>query len=195
MIKIDVRGDKAYIFTPYSDQFVKKVKMIGGAKWNGKEKCWVIPADAVDTCRGFMEEVYGETDIPDAGERVKLRVTFLIDYEEYCAPIQFFGRVLASARGRDSGAVPGDGVVFKEGAPRSGGSAKNWTTKIPKGAVLIVSSVPMKAYEKDKDAETRWRDKIFEVEILNGDVDHAKLKAEREALAARIAEIDKLLQM
>ena len=33
--KIELKDDKAYIYTPYSDEFVSKIKsQIGGAKWD-----------------------------------------------------------------------------------------------------------------------------------------------------------------
>ena len=59
MMKIEVMNGKANVYTPYNPDFVKKVKGIGGAKWNGSEKCWEIPETAIEAARAIMCEVFG----------------------------------------------------------------------------------------------------------------------------------------
>lgn len=194
-IKIKLDGKQADVYTPYSAEFVKKIKSIGGAKWNSSKSCWSIPADAVEHCRKLMQEIYGETDIPSAEPRVRLRVKFLLDYEEMCAPIHFFGKNIASARGRDSGATPGDGIIFEEGKPDSSGSKRCWTTRIRKDTVVVIPDVPVSMYKKDKDAANPWGDKLFETEIIKeSSINRSKLEEEKASLLARIMEIDKLLE-
>lgn len=193
-MKIEISGGKANIFTPYNAEFVKRIKGIGGAKWNGAEKCWTIPAEAVDSARDIMMDVYGETDIPDGSEKMKIRITALVDIEELRAPVSFFGKNLASASGRDSGARVGDGVILESGTISSSGSMRNWTSMIKKGAVLTLTDVPKVLYQRDKDATTKWGDTLFTVEILKDTtVNKEKLEAEKADLLARIAEIDRLL--
>ena len=34
-IRIEIKGNKAYIYTPYNKEFIKRVKMIGDASWRG----------------------------------------------------------------------------------------------------------------------------------------------------------------
>lgn len=191
-MKIEIRDSKASVYTPYNAEFVKRIKQIGGAKWNGGQRCWTVPADTVDIVRGIMTDVYGETDIPDGGKKLRLRVTVLTDIEEYTAPVSFFGKNLASARGRDSGAIVGDGVSLERGEIDSSGSARNWTSRVKEGAVFVLSDVPESLYERDKDAE-QWGNRIFDVKIIEGKIDRTKLEAEKAALLARIAEIDRLL--
>ena len=69
-IKIEVKENKAYIYTPYNPEFVRKIKQIGGARWNSSEKAWTVPEDMVEPVREIMMEVYGETDVK-AVEKVK----------------------------------------------------------------------------------------------------------------------------
>ena len=46
MIKIEVENGRANIYTPYNPDFVRKIKGVGGSKWNSSEKYWSIPEDA-----------------------------------------------------------------------------------------------------------------------------------------------------
>jgi len=192
-MKIKISEGKANIFTPYNAEFVKRIKGIGGAKWNAGDKCWTVPAEAVDAARDIMMDVYGETDIPDGSEKLKLRITALVDIEELRAPVSYFGKNLASASGRDSGARVGDGVILESGTITSSGSMKNWTSMIRKEAVMILTDVPETLYQRDKNATTQWGDTLFSVEVLKNSVDKEKLEAEKAALLARIAEIDRIL--
>ena len=65
---------------------------------------------------------------------------------------------------------------------------------IKKGTVMVLTDVPETLYQRDKDAITKWGDTLFAVEILKDTaVNKEKLEAEKAALLARIAEIDRLL--
>lgn len=182
-MKIDVKDDKAFVFTPYNPQFVKEVKRIGGARWMSIDKCWRVPADAVDAVREIMMDVYGESDLPCA-EKVTVEIELEEGELEYRGPIVIFGKVIASAFGRDSGAKVGEDVVFVKGEPTSGGSMKNWTTVIPGGSVIRIRNVPVTALNDDYPYDV-----IDDVKI-----DRAALEAERERLLKRLAEIEELLK-
>lgn len=183
--RIETAGNKAYVYTPYNPDFVSSVKRhIGGARWDATKKAWGIPAESVDAVRQIMMDVYGETD-EAAAERVDVRVTFLEDWDVKCGPVRLFGRVIASAFGRDSGARVGDGVVFEQGSPCSGGSRANWYTTVPEGCVCVIHNVPKTVVDIDDDS--------IKVEILGEKIDREALEAEKAKLLARIAEIDALL--
>lgn len=182
-MKIEIKNNSAYVFTPYNPLFVRKIKSIGGAMWDGYEKCWKIPSSAVDTVREIMIDVYGESDLPDDVEKVNIRVNFPDGAAEFRSPVVVFGRVIASAYGRDSGAKVGDGVVFIKGEPDSGGSVKNWKTVIPDGSIVEIHNIPVTALNDSYDYEIVEEKKI----------DKAALMAEKEKLLNRIAEIDKIL--
>ena len=63
VMRIDVKDGVANVYTPYNPDFVRKIKGIGGAKWNGSKKCWTIPEFAIEAAREIMCEVYGYSDI------------------------------------------------------------------------------------------------------------------------------------
>lgn len=188
-IQVEIKNGKAYIASPYNVEFVRRIKLSGG-KWSAASKRWYIPEPALPSVRTMMAEVYGETDEGPASEYVTLVVKWLKDDWEPCGPITFAGRVIASAWGRDSGAKPGTNVSFIAGAPTSGGSAKNWETQIPEGSIVEIYYVPLNKAQELVSNHPRW----MEVSIEGAPVvDKDALKAEREQLMKRIAEIDALL--
>ena len=189
-IKVTVKDGRASIYTPFNRDFVAAIKTnIGGRKWDADSKCWTVPEEALPQVRQIMMDVYGETDLPDAGGSVTVKVTFKEEWSVRCDDVVIFKKVLASARGRDSGARPGDDVTYLEGEPTSGGSCKNWESVVPEGAVVLLRHVPKAVWEQDKDSE------YYTAEIVDEgkDVKRKELEAEKARLLARIAEIDKEL--
>lgn len=182
-MKIDIENGKAYVYTPYNQEFVKAIKKVGGAKWNGE--AWVVPEVAVSAVREIMLNIYGETDI-DHGTNVDIKITFLESFSKDKKGITLFGKTIATATGRNSGARIGDDVAFIKGSPYSGGSVKNWSTDIPKDSICMVYNVPQNMIESE-DVEG------LEVEIIRNEASIEDLKREKERLLLRIAEIDKLL--
>lgn len=139
--EIVMNGNVAEVYTPYNAEFVSKIKTtIGGRKWNSTKKCWTVPETAVNQVRELMYQCYGRTDV-DEGETVKIRVTVTNEIKNYGAPITIFGKTIAKAYSRDSGARVGDDVVFCVGAPTSGGSRNYWCTQIDEGCVFEVNDV------------------------------------------------------
>lgn len=185
-IEIKIDNDKASLYTPYNQEFVKRVKNIDSAKWDKSNKCWVIPADAVDAAREIMVSVYGEDD-RGADETVKLRVKVLEGLYGLRSDVNLLGKCLCHAYSRDSGGKAGTDVSYVVGQPDSSGSAKNWYSAVPPGSEIILSNVSKvlwDAYEPTDD--------IVIVAISSGG-NKDKLVAERAALVARIQEIDRLL--
>ena len=187
-MKIEINENYAYVFTPYNAKFVTAIKGIGGAKWDRSRKAWCIPAAAVDQARVIMKHVYGETDIPDGGKKVSVQLTFKEPFYAYNGAATIYGKTVATAFGRDSGAKVGSDAIFISGAPESGGSAKYWRTTIPEGSVVVLRDVPeiMLTAEELPD--------YIAVEVLHQRPDREQLEAERKKLIARIAEIDAMLQ-
>lgn len=184
--EIKLSDGKAYIYTPYNNDFVRRVKLLGG-RWNASKRCWTIDERDVQDVRNAMREVYGRDDMP-VTETVDVELTFVETVEERCAPVTIMGRTIASAFGRDSCAKIGDDVMFTAGAPESTGSAKNWYTTIPAGCVVKLVRLP-KAM-----AESSVPDGV-KVRILGEEVNRDELLAEKEKLLARIAEIDAMLEL
>ena len=187
MMKITAKDGKAYVSTPYNKDFVTKVKQIGGARWNGSERCWVIPESEISTARAYMREVYGETDLPDEEERVTVDVTFLEMVQDWHDGVTVFGRQLCRAFGRDSGAKVGDGVTLIEGEIGSGGSRANWTTVVHEGAKFRIRNLAKAALQIESDYNIKVE------EVKEDGVNKEALRIEREKLLARLAEINALL--
>ena len=185
-MKITIENERARIYTPYNAEFVSRIKNIGGRKWNASEKCWEVPKTEVNTVREYMLEIFGETDL-GTGERVTVKVTFNDDAVATCGSIVLFGKTVARATGRDSGARNGDDATLVFGKIGSGGSARYWTTEIDEGAVIKLRNVPKAALDIDTEYDVT-------VEILEeAEIDRNALIEERERLLARLEEINKLL--
>ena len=184
-IRIEKKDGKAHVYTPYNRDFVKNIKQIGGAHWTGS--AWSIPEDCIEDARAIMQRVYGETDIAEA-EKVTVEVTALDEIREERASVSIFGKDLARAYGRDSGAKVGDDASLISGDIDSGGSARYWDTVVSKGSIFKLRNVvKSKLDEYDKSL---WDVKVIEENKPNKE----SLNAEREKLLARVNEIDKLLK-
>lgn len=188
MMKIEVQNGKANVYTPYNPDFVKAIKGIGGAKWDSSERCWTIPETAVDAARIIMTEVYGYSDIKE-NKTVTLRVIFNERISKTRADIVLFGKILAHAYGRDSGAKVGDDVAYIEGGATSGGSAHNWNSIVKEGSVAILSNVNENVYKNEKPEYN------ITVEVINTKINEQELLDEKERLLNRIVEIDRLLHI
>lgn len=186
-MKINIIGNLAEVYTPYNSDFVRRIKNIGGAHWNGK--CWTIPAETIDTCREIMRIVYGRCDLEESVKTVKLRLTFNDEVSECCGDVAFFAKTLCHAYGRDSGGRAGDDVAYIKGEPKSGGSAKNWRSIVPGGSVVVLSNVVETLFRAFDPASVPG----LIVEEITEAPNRELLLAEREKLVKRIAEIDRLI--
>lgn len=187
-MKIEIKNGMANVYTPYNSDFVKAIKGIGGAKWNGDGKYWSVPESAVGAVREIMINVYGYSDILK-NESISLKIIFNEDASECRKDVMLFGKILAHACDRDNGARVGDDVAFILGGVTSGGSAKNWTSIVKEGSIAILSNVNKTIYEKTK-SELEYD---VTVEVLEAKINKEKLLEEKERLLKRISEIDKLL--
>jgi hypothetical protein len=197
MISIRTISDgKIAITSPYNPDFTKKIKLAGG-QWDSENKVWTMDARSVDTVRKILRTVYGEDD---AGtDTVSVRVTILKDIYTLRDSHILFGRVVARAYNRDSGAKVGDNVSFIEGQPNSSGSTKNWYTYVPKGSIIEMHDVP-KSFVDEAIAnppKDERGDQLYTVEMLQIKLPEAinkdELLSERERLNKRLKEIDEML--
>ena len=176
-MKITIIDTAAYLDTPYNPEFVSQIKNIGGARWDSSRREWKIPAACVEQAREIMRRVFGECDLPDETRRVNVKLTFS---ESICGNTResliIFGKQIARAYGRDSGAVVGGDVSFIEGKPTSD------------GAVALLRNVPESILHEDlPDGVT------YEIMPEEAAPNREALLAEKARLTARLAEIDKLL--
>ncbi len=187
-IKVYATGNgSAAIVTPYSPTFVRRVKAIGGS-WNGS--AWVVAPENEIYARDLLVELFGtdgtDTDLVDV--KVVLPEGLSVDLE----PIFLFGKLIASARSRDSGASVDSEVAILEGKADSGGSAKHWSTTLSAPTTLVMHKVPRMAVQR----MLNWEDSYGNFIILetNKEIARRHLLEEKERLTARLAEIDTLLE-
>ncbi len=188
IMAITSEGGRIYIDTPYNPHFVARVKALG-ARWDASRKQWYTDDRNIEAVREAMRKVYGQDDRP--AKLVSVRVRLAREVSALNKPVTLFGRTVASATGRDSGARIGMGVAFEARKPLSGGSMKNWRTVLPDGAIIVIHDLPETAVAEKLD----WDDEYGTVEVIaDGGIDRNALKSEKAALLARLTEIDKLLQ-
>lgn len=132
------------VVTPYSHEFLRHVKLLGG-KWDSNTKSWELPIDAEKELRKTLIAIFGKDDHPV--ELVTVHVNVKQDLFAERMGIEWWGRIIAYATGRDSGAKPGAKVAFCNGSPppESGGSRARWKTIIREGTELDVYDVPVRA--------------------------------------------------
>lgn len=189
LVKVIMNDDHTELYTPYSKDFVKEIKSIGGAKWNPSKSCWTIPTEALDVAKKMMMRIFGE-DGEEKQPTLTIRLTMEeSQYSENCSAYTLLGKTIARAFGRDSGAKTGENAIFEEGEPISGGSVKNWYTKVPQGCVIRLSNVSMALWEEFKDSDHAG----IKAEVVEDKIDRAALENEKESLLKRLAEIKLLL--
>lgn len=175
---ISLDNGRIALQSPYHPDIPSRAKNIGG-RWNSTRKQWTFDARDESAVRDLAREIYG-TDGSQAADLVTIRVG--VDRDADSSDTWFaYGRQIAHRRGRDEQVRLGEGVVIVEGGfPRSGGSVKYPQLRAESGTVLEIRDVPRTLVV---DGE----------EIVGETLDIEGLRAERERLAARIAEIDALL--
>ena len=179
LVKIAETRDGFAVKSPYNAGFVAHCRRLGG-KWNAAEKYWAFPGMVREQVLAVLAEVYGWK--PDS-KSVTVKITAKRGIEVRRDAIRFAGRVICEASGRDTGARLGADVIQLEGKIYSGGSMRYWETCIKAGSIFILRDIPDTAAVADAD----WAVEIVQDE-QRPDVE--ALKAEREKLLKRLAQID-----
>lgn len=185
-MKIETTETQVIVTSDYNAEFVSRARNLSG-KWSSPS--WIFDIRNEAAVRAACLECYGTdgmvTDTVDV--RVTLHATNYSDHHSArTSGITVFGRTVARAFGRDSGATLGDGVVVESGKFSSGGSAKNWETRATAGTKVILRNVSRALVDAHDDESVS-------VEIITSNVDADALRSEREKLIARIAEINTIL--
>lgn len=131
-------NNQLIVTAPYHPDFAPNARQFNG-KWTGN--VWIFDPRDTDRICELLIDIYG-TDGTYDDELVTIRVTTTDDIAEYRSGLFLAGRCVARAKGRDSGATLGEGVVFLSGLPDSSGSMKNWTTTIYVNSVFDIRDVP-----------------------------------------------------
>jgi hypothetical protein len=184
-MKIKTTENTIIVISEYNTEFVDAARNLGG-KW--VSPAWVFDIRDEAAVRAACMEFYGTDGVKT--DTVDIRVTITSDIEARTADITVFGKVVARAFGRDSGAKIGAGIVIESGKFSSGGSAKNWETTGQAGTVFLMRDVSRRLVEANSDSS-------IEIEILSAkaEIDKDALQAERDRLMTRLAEIDEQLEL
>ena len=55
-IKVTIKDGRASIYTPFNRDFVAAIRNVGGRKWDGENKCWTVPEEALPEVRKIMTD-------------------------------------------------------------------------------------------------------------------------------------------
>jgi len=137
-IKIKEVNNRLLVSSPYHPDFAPEARNLGG-RWTGNT--WVFDPRDLERVSELLIDIFG-TDGTYKGQLCTIQVTTSDDISEYRSGLFLAGRCVARAKGRDSGATIGNGVVFLKGSPDSNGSMKNWNTTIYANSVFEIRDVP-----------------------------------------------------
>lgn len=170
----------------YNSVFVPLARNLGGKFTSGN---WMFDirdeASVLEACY----RCYGDDGIRKNQCDVRISVQDRPEMGQHNAPIAVFGKTIARAYNRDSGAKITTGVVIESGGFDSGGSMKNWRTICKENTVFIVRDVSRVLVDEHDQTD------VFTVEILASQkpVSKADLLKEKASLEARLAEINQKL--
>ncbi|MFK0294791.1 hypothetical protein ACIQU6_30565 [Streptomyces sp. NPDC090442] len=183
-VTITTENGKTCVESPYHPDWPSEARNLGG-KWSGG--VWVFDARDESRVRELAREVYGTDGTPDPGGNVTVRIPLVVDVRGpgngRPATLYRYGRTIATRFGRDEEPRLGDGVILVEGGFTGSAGSRSYIELGPlDGTVVEVRDVPRSLAEEHG------------LEIVEDDKpDPHTLRAERERLVARIAEIDALL--
>lgn len=120
----------------YNSILITACRNLGG-RWDKQAVAWSFPS--------FVEDKVAELDELYNTDIVSVEITAMETRNVLQNSVRFCGYSIAFAKGRDSGAELSKGVACLAGRYTSGGSYKNWTTVIEKGAVFRLK-VPRKLF-------------------------------------------------
>lgn len=185
-ITVRVENGRVYVRSPWNEEFVKDAREQLSGKFIAGE--WVFDVFNEQRVRKLLMELYGCDGITT--DTCTVRVVLDEDDDAKQGPICVYGRPIARATGRDSGATLSPGIVLVEGSFTSGGSMKNWWTKVKNGrAVVLIRDFPGATARRLVSEGKDW----ISIEKEAPSIDRAALEAERDRLLARLAEIEKLI--
>ncbi|MBP1637257.1 MAG: hypothetical protein H6Q18_46 [Bacteroidetes bacterium] len=140
-ITLEIIDDKVKVVSPYNEGFVNKCRNLRGTFKGG---AWWFDDSIIDYVREAMVKYFGTTG-ETPFETCSLVISDFSDSGD-CGPVTLFGRTIARAWGRDSGAKLGDDIIFVSGNYSSGGSVKNWRTYVS-DATFEIQNFPIPSLE------------------------------------------------
>ncbi|MCR5030126.1 MAG: hypothetical protein K5982_01515 [Selenomonadaceae bacterium] len=190
--KIEIKDDKAFVYTPYDDIFIKKITQSRGV-WNKETSCWTVDVKKLDAARKIMKEIFLRDDLYVYDDMLTVKI---IMKEEntwpWNTPVRIFGKVAARPYRDKKEVCAGDDAAIVKGSLTisTAGSRRDYIITINEGTEILLYDVPRSKYEKYlKQAE---EDDIYKV-ILEGEEEKTieELREEKERLVMRIKEIER----
>jgi len=189
-IKVRITGDEARISAPSDVDFSNEMKY-HNCKFDMKTNEWVVDIDLLDIVRKKLYNLYGMDDFTNDFVNVWVTIPEYHHLEELRGPVKMFGKVIATATSKTSGAFWGKDIVNMSSECDSFGSLKNWKTYVSCGRFKIKNVSKTRILEEKE----MYEEDGFIIEILESSkVNKKVLLEERARLIERINEIDKTLQ-
>lgn len=146
-INITKEGKQFFVEAPWNPLFIDELKKLHG-KWNPDKKIWTVDSFVDAQLHEIICEIFGDLSGPTI-ESIKCSVISELRQEQ--DSVVFLGKVIASAKGRDTRITFDQDVVYTAKEPISGGSKKHWYSIIPQGSEFIIHDVPVDLYQNYVD--------------------------------------------
>jgi hypothetical protein len=177
--------------SPYDVRVAKACRNLGG-KWNGNAWEFNSDEDTLQALKKITLKTFGfSLDSPKG----VAYVTISEDVSAAKEPYVVGGMILSQAKGRDTGAKTGTGVQLLEGDINSGGSFKNWESKIAAHSRFKIHQFPLEydvAQHDDSEYITIKIKTATKKEQIVFDFD--KLTDKLEALSLDTKQIQEILE-
>ncbi|MFF2751142.1 hypothetical protein ACFVVA_37100 [Kitasatospora sp. NPDC058048] len=179
MFKLD--NGRVALESPYHPELPSAAREIGG-RWDAAARHWYFDARDEALVRDLALEIFGTDGSPAAeGDTVTIRLDISNTRQQ---DLRYGGRLIASRPEKKGPVRLGVGVILISGGfPAYGGTEKYPELEARKNTVVEVRDLPRKAVDLDDP----------DVTVVDEHVGVEALRAERERLAARLAEIDAVL--
>lgn len=171
-------GGEITVRTPYLKGWPDRAKQLGG-RWDGK--AWRFDSRDKPRVEELLSKFFGWVAEP-SGETVTIRIPLAEAKCEYEQELHVAGRLVARRPSRDSRVQLGTGVVVVEGHfSGMGGSHKNPALGDVDDVVVELRDFPVEAIQRIEIPHQVMTEKTEQL---------VELRAERDRLQARIAELD-----
>lgn len=175
------------VTAPYDAAFVRQARRAGG-RWNRQARSWVFDARDRGAVEAALAECYGWA--PQGAQTGDFRIT-LTSSNAGGREVRILGRRVARRWRRDDDVALGEGVAVVDGDfPSRGGSHSSPAVLDPGDGdvTLVVRDLPLTVMGDEDLVET------YQVApVPAAEQDLGALRAERDRLVRRLAEIDALL--